>query len=212
MVLMSRKEHWEDIFKKKLQTEVSWYQSELRQSIELVDRAQVSSEAPVIDIGGGDSTLVDDLLKRGYERITVLDISSGALKRAKQRLGERGETVRWIESDVTRVELPETYYDLWHDRAVFHFLTDPDDRRAYTKVLSHALKPQGHVIIATFASDGPEKCSGLPTMRYNPHELNRELGEEYVLVDTKRENHMTPGGAEQRFVYCLFRRRKEVKS
>jgi ubiquinone/menaquinone biosynthesis C-methylase UbiE len=180
--------------------------------MELVAHAGISPKSNVIDVGGGDSTFVDDLLGQGLEEVTVLDISSEALARDRQRLGAMAARVKWIEGDITHVQLPLSYYDVWHDRAVFHFLTNSAERGAYSRLLGRALRPFGYVIIATFASDGPQQCSGLPTMRYSPEELQRELGPVYDLIESKLETHRTPSGAEQRFVYCLLRRRGKTDS
>lgn len=206
---MSTKAHWEAVFRKKQGDEVSWYQPHLLLSMRLFARAGVSAESRVIDIGGGVSTLVDDLLAEGVQDVTVLDISSEALAKTKKRLGARAAGVRWIEADVTHAELPASYYDIWHDRAVFHFLVNPEERAAYINTLDSALRPSAYVIIATFASDGPTRCSGLPTMRYSPEELQAELGPHYELIDAEPEHHRTPSGAEQRFMYCLLQRRAE---
>ncbi len=209
---MSTKAHWEAVFRKKQGDQVSWYQPHLRLSMRLFARAGASAKSRVIDIGGGDSTLVDDLLAKGVQDVTVLDISSEALSRARKRLGASAGSVRWIEADVSHAQLPSSYYDVWHDRAVFHFLVNPEERAAYTKILGSALRPSAYVIIATFAPDGPTRCSGLPTMRYSPGELQAELGPRYELIDAEPENHRTPSGAEQRFVYCLLQRRTEDHS
>ena len=155
-------------------------------------------------MGGGASTLVDDLAAEGYTDLTVLDLSSAALAVAKQRLGKYADAVHWMEGDITSVELPAQRFDIWHDRAVFHFLTDPADRRAYVERLMHAVRPGGHVIIATFAEDGPEKCSGLPVMRYQPETLRAELGDAFLLVEHEKAAHHTPLGAVQQFVYCRY--------
>ena len=210
--LMSSKAHWEAIFRNAKSNEVSWYQPHLRLSMRLFTRAGVSVRSSVIDIGGGDSTLVDDLLAKGIQDVTVLDISPEALSRARERLGANAESVRWIEADVTRAQLPSSYFDVWHDRAVFHFLVNRQERAAYTRILGSALRPSGYVIVATFAHDGPTRCSGLPTVRYSPSELQAELGPLYELIEAEPENHRTPFGAEQRFVYCLLQKRIENHS
>lgn len=209
---MSTKAHWEAVFKKKQGNEVSWYQPNLRLSLELFARTEVSEESRVIDIGGGDSTLVDDLLSIGIQDVTVLDISSEALSVAKKRVGKGADNVTWIEADVTDVRLPSAYYDVWHDRAVFHFLVNPEERAAYTKLLCSALRPSAFAIIATFALDGPTQCSDLQTMRYSPETLQAEMDSCCQLVETEFESHLTPSGAEQRFLYCLFQRRIEEHS
>jgi 2-polyprenyl-3-methyl-5-hydroxy-6-metoxy-1,4-benzoquinol methylase len=204
---MSTKAHWEALFKKRQSNETSWHQPHLRLSIQLFESAGVSAKSKVIDIGGGDSTLVDDLLAQGVQDVTILDISAEALSKAKRRLGAQAGSVKWIEADIGKVRLPSSYYDVWHDRAVYHFLVDPEQRAAYKKILGSTLQTSGHVIIATFAPDGPTQCSGLPTMRYSPVELQTELGSHFELLEAQTENHRTPTGTDQRFVYCLFQKR-----
>jgi SAM-dependent methyltransferase len=201
----SRKAHWEDVYTSKGEKDVSWYQDNPAPSLELIALARLSREAAIIDIGGGASRLVDHLVARGFERLTVLDLSRAALDAAKARLGERAATVRWVVADVTTWEPPQTY-DLWHDRAAFHFLTDEADRTAYVSRLDKAVKPGGHVIIGTFALDGPEKCSGLPIVRYDAAALSAILGSDFKLIDTRRHDHATPWGAVQRFQFSTFRR------
>jgi len=203
---MTRKSHWEAIYKRKLSDELSWYRPHLELSMELIARSGIARGGKIIDVGGGDSTLVEDLLQKGFAHITVLDLSTAALARAQERLGRKAKDVRWIEADITRVELLASNYDLWHDRAVFHFLTEPADRSAYIDALNQALKTPAYVIIATFAPDGPEQCSGLPTVRYSPQDLQRELGSSYEFTEGLNEMHLTPAGKPQNFVYCLFRR------
>jgi SAM-dependent methyltransferase len=159
-----------------------------------------------MDAGGGDSTLVDDLIELGFEDLTVLDMSAEALSNARRRLGEASEKVHWIEADIEHVKLPADPYDLWHDRALFHFLTTPEARSAYLEILEGALKPGGYAIFATFADDGPEQCSGLPTERYSTEKLLMVLGSGFDLIESERQVHLTPGGSEQRFLYSLFRK------
>ncbi|MDZ7809552.1 MAG: class I SAM-dependent methyltransferase [Arhodomonas sp.] len=159
----------------------------------------------MIDVGGGASRLVDCLLEAGYEAVTVLDIAAGALEAARQRLGTAADAVQWLEADVTTATLPEKAWALWHDRAVFHFLTDAADRAAYLENLARGLRPGGQVIVATFAEDGPDRCSGLPVVRYSPESLERTLGAAFRLEHHELEDHYTPGGALQRFLYCRFR-------
>lgn len=202
---MDRKTHWEDVYERKASTEVSWFQPRPQTSLELFDRAGISAAARVIDVGGGASRLVDHLIDRGFEHVTVLDISARALELTRRRLGERAGRVTWVEADITEAELPGPY-DLWHDRAVFHFLVDAADREAYATRLERALAPGGHVVVATFAEDGPERCSGLPVVRYAPEALRQALSGSLELVETRREMHRTPAGKQQSFVYCLFRR------
>jgi SAM-dependent methyltransferase len=203
---MQSRAHWERVYATKPADRVSWYQEHAQQSLRLIRDTGVGLDASIIDVGGGASTLVDDLLAGGYTTITVLDLSATALAAAKARLGPRAEAVRWIEADVTSAELPAHGYDVWHDRAVFHFLTDPADRRAYVDVVIRAVKPGGHVIVATFAEDGPTQCSGLPVQRYSASGLHAEFGAPFTLLRHEKEEHHTPSGAVQRFVYCYCRR------
>lgn len=203
---MESKEHWEKVYNTKASTEVSWFQQHAKRSLKLIRDAAIPISASIIDVGGGASTLVDDLLADGYERLTVLDLSAAALAAAKARLGARASKVRWIEADVLETELPLNAYDVWHDRAVFHFLTTEDERQAYVHKVLQAVKPGGLVIVATFAEDGPTSCSGLPVMRYGASELHAEFGEPFQLLGHERESHHTPGGGEQKFVYCFCRK------
>ncbi|MCG3199880.1 MAG: class I SAM-dependent methyltransferase [Candidatus Omnitrophica bacterium] len=204
---MERRRHWENIYTTKQPDQVSWHQSSPRVSLDLIGRMGLGCEAQVIDVGGGASTLVDALLGRGFSRMTVLDISAAALDCSRKRLGPLGERVTWVQGDITDVSLPKGGFDLWHDRAVFHFLTDPADRRKYVKVLKDSVCPGGHVLISTFATDGPLRCSGLEVVRYSPESLWSELGSEVELVETEWEAHQTPFGTTQSFVYCHFRRK-----
>jgi 2-polyprenyl-3-methyl-5-hydroxy-6-metoxy-1,4-benzoquinol methylase len=166
----------------------------------------VDKAAHIIDVGGGASTLVDHLLDDGYRQVTVLDISEEALKISQQRLAQRADIVNWLAADITRTALPHYEFDVWHDRAVFHFLTEPRDRQAYIRTVKEAVKPGGHVIVATFASDGPEKCSGLSVVRYTPQHLHDEFGADFELLDSAHEEHQTPFGTEQKFIYCYCRK------
>lgn len=202
---MGRQAHWEAIYGSKAPDQVSWYQPHAEISLDMIRRAGLRPDDPLIDVGGGAATLVDDLLAAGYQNITVLDVSGAALRLARERLGPAGERVNWIEADITQIELPAAAYRLWHDRAVFHFLTHPAERRAYVTQVRRSVQRGGHVIVATFADDGPERCSGLPVKRYRPDELHAEFGPEFSLVGSVRQAHRTPAGAEQRFVYCYCR-------
>ena len=202
---MSRKAHWEGVYTQKAPETVSWYQPRAAMSLRLIEQAGVGPGDQIIDVGGGASVLVENLLEAGHRELTVLDLSGAALARTRSRLGGRAAAVSWLEADVTAADLPAAGYDLWHDRAVFHFLVEPGDREAYLRTLRQALRPGGHVIIATFAEDGPERCSGLPVRRYGPQQLQAELGEDFELLASEREEHVTPGGAVQRFQYSLFR-------
>ena len=202
---MEIKSHWENIYQTKAPTQVSWYQEHARLSLRLIADTGIDRADPIIDVGGGTSTLVDDLLADGYQHLTVLDISASALQTAQQRLGVRATAVTWIEADITQAQLPGQFYAVWHDRAVFHFLTQPHDRQRYIQAVRHAVKPGGHVIVATFALDGPPQCSGLNVTRYNPDSLHHEFGEDFQLLTSTRETHVTPFGTEQKFIYCYCR-------
>ncbi len=200
-----RKSHWEGIYANKTPAEVSWYQLEPVVSLELIALTGIGHAGKIIDVGGGASVLVDKLIGQGFQDLTVLDISSKALDYAKERLGSRAEAVKWMEADVTEFESPEKY-DLWHDRAVFHFLTDEDDRKKYVRNMNQALNPGGHVIIAAFSIAGPLKCSGLNVEQYSPDKMKNEFGDSFELVKSVNEEHLTPGGKEQKFTYCCFRK------
>lgn len=203
---MQSKDHWQRVYSTKATDAVSWFQPHANQSLQLIEATDVSNETSIIDVGGGASTLVDDLLARDYRNITVLDLSAAALDATRDRLGTRAGSVTWLESDITRAELPLNGYDVWHDRAVFHFLTAPEDRDAYIKVAFRSVKPGGHVIVATFAEDGPLQCSGLPVTRYSATQLHAEFGEVFILVLHERDLHRTPFGTTQPFTYCYFRK------
>lgn len=203
---MESKEHWEKVYGTKSAEEVSWFQEHAGLSLRLIQDADVPGTASIIDVGGGASVLVDDLLSLGYGDVTVLDLSGAAITTAKSRLGESASAVDWIEANILDVQLPAATYDVWHDRAVFHFLTNEQDRHAYVEQVLHAVKPGGLVIVATFAEDGPTECSGLPVMRYNAQQLHSEFGEPFILLGHKKELHHTPGGKEQKFVYCFCRK------
>lgn len=202
---MDKKSHWEDVYSKKQPSEVSWHQARPDFSLRLMAAAKLDKAAPIIDVGGGASTLVDCLLDDGYQNLSVLDISKQALLHAKSRLGSRAKEIKWLESDVTQFQPTQTY-QFWHDRAVFHFLTDAEDRKKYLQVLAASLDSKAYVMLATFALDGHEKCSGLPVQRYSVDSLQQTLGSDYELVQTDQETHLTPGGNPQRFVYCLFKK------
>lgn len=203
---MQSKQHWEKVYETKSADTVSWFQPHAESSLDYIHATGVGKDAAIIDVGGGASTLVDDLVVEGYGDLTVLDLSAAALGAARQRLGAMGSKVRWIEADITQVDLPESRYDVWHDRAVFHFLTDAEEREAYVRTVFRSVKPGGHVIVATFAEDGPEKCSGLPVMRYSADGLHDEFGDAFTLLQHRKEEHHTPSGSVQQFVYCYCRR------
>ena len=197
------KDHWENIYAEKNPAEISWYQSHPQHSLSLIGDTGIGTAARIIDVGGGASTLVDHLLMDGYRNITVLDIARTAIERARDRLGDLSQQVTWIENDVTDFS-PGQKFDIWHDRAVFHFLTLERDRECYLEALHKTLKPGGQVIIATFSDSGPSQCSGLDVVRYSPATLSRVLGSQLRLVETLTEDHHTPNGGLQQFVYCRF--------
>jgi len=202
---MAEQEHWEELHGKKTPFEVSWYRPHLDRSLAFVQRARLSPDSAILDVGGGSSTLADDLLDRGHTDITVLDISERAIDQAKLRLGARADRVRWIVGNITTADLPEQRFDFWHDRAVFHFLTDEAARGRYVAAVRHALKPNGHIVVATFGPEGPERCSGLPVARYSADGIHAQFGREFRKIGSEREIHTTPWGAEQEFVYCYCR-------
>lgn len=201
----TRKAHWENVYSTKGEAEVSWFQENPSPSPQLIELAGATPHSAIIDVGGGASRLVDVLLARGFTDVTVLDLSAAALKAAQARLGAPASKVKWIAADATSWEPPQAY-DVWHDRAAFHFLTDDGERQAYLDRLRRSLKPGGHAIIGTFAPDGPEKCSGLPVCRHDAHSLAALLGSEFTLVDERRHDHATPWGSVQKFQFSTFRR------
>jgi ubiquinone/menaquinone biosynthesis C-methylase UbiE len=203
---MDIKQHWEKIYSTKTPDSVSWFQEHADLSVRLIHNTGLGKDAAVIDVGGGTSKLVDDLVAEGNTDLTVLDLSSAAIAVAKQRLGKRADAVHWMEGDITSIEFPNHRFDIWHDRAVFHFLTDPSDRHAYVERVMKAVRPGGHVIVATFSEDGPDQCSGLPVMRYQPETLHDEFGDAFLLVEHEKEAHLTPSGSVQQFVYCYCRK------
>ncbi|MGC2526942.1 MAG: class I SAM-dependent methyltransferase [Candidatus Acidiferrum sp.] len=202
---MDAKTHWEKVYTIKEPEAVSWYRPHLETSLSLVERAAQSHSASIIDIGAGESTLVDDLLARGYENVTVLDVSRTALEVTKKRLGVFAEQIDWIVADITQVLLEPFAYDVWHDRAVFHFLISIEQRAAYVRNVAKAVNPGGHVIVSTFGPEGPTKCSGLEVMRYDAESLHNEFGTRFRLVESLKELHRTPFGTTQQFLYCYCR-------
>ncbi len=199
------KDHWDTVHRERRADEVSWYQRHPTRSLELVDATGIGHDAAIVDVGGGASTLVDHLLDAGYSDVTVLDLSAIGLEQARRRLGARARLVDWVSADV-RSWRPDRAYDLWHDRAVLHFLVDPGDRKRYVETLRAALAPGGHAIVATFGPDGPEQCSGLPVVRYDTEDLTVLLGAGFRLVEHRLDDHRTPGGVAQQFLYARFRR------
>jgi len=202
---MDRKGHWNHVFETKPEQHVSWFEALPETSLRLLEAAGLNAETCVLDVDGGDSRLVDHLVARGMDCLAVLDVSGAALAPARSRLGLQASIPTWLEADVTGAWTLEPM-DIWHDRAVFHFLTSPDDRQKYRRHLLQTLKPGGSAIVATFSLDGPERCSGLPVQRYSPDTLSAELGPELEMIETLPHIHTTPWGSRQSFVYCRFRR------
>ncbi len=209
---LSRRDHWQSVYQDKEAIQTSWYRAHLEQSLHCIDSLGLDKHLPVVDVGGGRSTLVDDLLGRRFHDVTVVDLSAKALSEARQRLGVPIQTVTWIEGDVNEIDWPEARYLLWHDRAVFHFLTDAGDRARYVASASHSVRSGGYVILATFASDGPERCSGLPVCRYDATALTAEFTPSFEMVTHYRDLHQTPSGRQQPFTYVVLRRRQDSKS
>ena len=200
---MSTQAHWEHIYGTKAPDQVSWFRPHLETSLGLISRATRDRSARIIDVGGGESTLVDDLLHGGYSRLSVLDISQTAIDFTKARLGSLASGVEWIVANVTEADFPKHAYDVWHDRAVFHFLTAASQRHAYVERVANAVRPGGHVIIGTFGPEGPTKCSGLNVQRYDADSLHGEFGARFRLIDSQKELHQTPFGTTQQFLYCF---------
>jgi 2-polyprenyl-3-methyl-5-hydroxy-6-metoxy-1,4-benzoquinol methylase len=199
----NRKDHWDRVYQKQSSAEVGWYQAYPERSLELINNTSMGTGSKIIDVGGGTSKLSECLLDQGYMNLTVLDISSNSIEKAKTQLGAKSSRITWIEADITKYSFNEQY-DVWHDRAVFHFLTKTEDRKKYVTSLNQALKLDGHLIMATFNLDAPPKCSGLPVVRYSPDILQNELGDNFNLVDSYSENHVTPSGVSQNFICCRF--------
>jgi len=203
--MVDRRQHWEGIYRSKASDQVGWFQPLAASSLRLIGEA-ADRDASIIDVGGGASVLIDGLLEAGYRNLTVLDLAESALAASRTRLGGRAQLVQWIAADITRTDLPEAHYDVWHDRAVFHFLTDPADRACYVAQVLKSVKPGGHVIVATFGPDGPLQCAGLDVVRYAPDALHAEFGAPFRLLRHETEIHYTPTGQEQEYVYCYCRR------
>ena len=200
---MDAKSHWETVYQTKQPDQVSWFQREATLSLSLIRRIAPHPDAEIIDIGGGASPLVDGLVTSGYRDVTVLDVSQTVLALVRERVGPAASSVNWIEADVRSASLPAGRFDVWHDRAVFHFLTDATDRLKYVEQVRRSVKQGGHVIVATFADDGPTRCSGLPVARYSAKGLHHEFGHAFRLIESIREEHLTPSGVRQAFIYCL---------
>jgi len=203
---MESKDHWESVYETKAADAVSWYAPHLDDSVAYIRRTGVPLSARILDVGGGESTLVDDLLEAGYEQVSVLDISSKALEVCKARLGPQLATKgRWLPADVLQHSFEPASVDVWHDRAVFHFLTEPDQRHDYVTQVMKTLRPGGFAIVGAFGPEGPTQCSGLPVSRYSSDELHNEFGAQFRLLDHSVVVHTTPWGAAQQFVYCFCR-------
>ncbi|HZD48744.1 MAG TPA: class I SAM-dependent methyltransferase [Silvibacterium sp.] len=201
---VGRPEHWERVYGTKAADRVSWFRPHLETSIALIESAAPDKSASIIDVGGGACTLADDLLGRGYTNLTVLDISESAIELAKKRLGRTSESVRWVHADVSEASLPVRVYDVWHDRAVFHFLIDREQRLRYVARVQSAVRVGGHIIVSTFGPEGPARCSGLDVMRYDADQLHSEFGSRFRTVECSTEWHQTPSGTTQQFLYCHF--------
>lgn len=199
------RDHWESVYARNPPDRVSWFRPHLESSLALIQEAALAPSAAIVDIGGGASTLVDDLLARGYQNLAVLDIAQPAIDHVRRRLGAAATRVHWIQGDVLTVTLAPAAYDLWHDRALFHFLTAPEDRAAYILQLTRSLRPGAHIVLSTFSLEGPPRCSGLPVVRYDAASLARELGPRFQLVCSSSEIHETPSGNQQHFLLCHFR-------
>ena len=204
-IAMDARTHWEKIYSEKAPNAVSWFRPHLETSLALIERLAPARQSSIIDVGGGESTLVDDLLAREYQNITVLDISQTAIDASRQRLGKSSELVHWLAADITKIELERSTYDVWHDRAVFHFLTATSDRVAYVRQVARAVRRGGHVIVSTFGSEGPTKCSGLDVVRYDAESLHKEFGINLRVLGSSNELHETPFGTIQQFLYCYCR-------
>lgn len=202
---MDAESHWENVYRTKAPDAVSWYRPHLDRSLALIELASPDRTASIIDIGGGESTLADDLLAGGYHNLTILDVSQTALNVTRARLGKAGERIQWLCADVTQADLPVHSFDVWHDRAVFHFLIAPEQRIAYVRLASRAVRPGGHVILSTFGPEGPTKCSGLDVARYDADSLHGVFGERFKLIESSTELHETPFGTKQQFLYCYCR-------
>ena len=202
---MQGSDHWENVYRNKQFDAVSWYAPHLSESLRLIQELCPDSTASVIDIGGGESTLVDDLLRSNYLDVSVLDISATAIDFTRQRLGPKAQDVSWHVGDITQYDFGSKQFDLWHDRAVFHFLTEPSARRAYAELVRRSVKPGGHVLMATFGPDGPLKCSGLDVVRYDDQSLHYEFGEGFQMLGSEIAEHNTPMGTRQQFLYCWCR-------
>lgn len=203
---MNTRGHWEQVYTSKASDSVSWFRPHLETSIAMIERLGSDRSCSIIDVGGGESTLVDDLIAHGFRNLAVLDVSKTALEVTKKRLGELAEKVHWMETDITAADLSQHSYDLWHDRAAFHFLTDQEQRKVYVAKAALAIKPRGYILLSTFGPEGPTHCSGLKVMRYDVHVLQNELGPSFQLIENLIDWHITPTGGKQQFLHCAFQK------
>ena len=203
---MSDPKHWNQIYSNQPANNVGWYRPHLETPLAWIESLNLDPQEPIIDVGGGASTLVDDLLEKGHKKLIVLDLSKSAIQISQKRLKDASNAVTWLVGDVTEIELPYQYYLLWHDRAVFHFLIDPESQQQYKNALLGSLKVGGYFIIGTFAPEAPPQCSGLPVQRYDTDLLAETFGDKFELKHDRSEIHTTPGGVKQAYVYCLFQR------
>lgn len=198
--------HWEKVYQTKDTTQVGWFQTKPQVSIDLISRTKISKNSPIIDVGGGDGTLVDWLLEDGFNDVSVLDISDSALRKAKNRLGKSASKVHWITSDILEFE-PEGKFYLWHDRAVFHFLVDPQEQQIYRRLVECSIAPGGYLLMMAFSKSGPKTCSGLPVQQYGIDELEEFFSPDFELIESLNYDHITPSGSAQNYSVCLFQRR-----
>jgi SAM-dependent methyltransferase len=206
----TNRDHWQTVYQTKDEQQTSWFRPHLDESLRLIDGLELDRSLPAIDVGGGRSTLVDDLLARGFDDVTVLDLSPAALEESRRRLGARGALVTWLASDILDAPMPSAHYALWHDRAVFHFLTDDDQRARYAAMAARCVRPGGFMVLATFAPDGPEKCSGLPVRRHDARGLAEPFSDSFAMLADSRELHPTPFGTQQPFTYVVLRRQSDA--
>ncbi len=209
---MDKQQHWQSVYTTRDVAHTSWFRPHLDESLRLIDALDLPKDAPIIDVGGGRATLVDDLLAREFDDVSVLDLSAAALAEARERLGARGDAVRWLVADVTLAALPRAHYGLWHDRAVFHFLIDADDRARYVANAARSVRAHGHAIVGCFSPDGPERCSGLPVRRYDAPALARAFAPAFAVFRHSHELHATPAGAVQPFTYVVLQRCHDAPS
>lgn len=202
---MNNKDHWEKVYSTKSPESVSWFAPHLEISLNLIHQASSSKDSAIIDIGGGEATLIDDLLSEGYTDISVLDISQKAIDVARNRIGVLADKAHWYCANILQATLPQNYFDIWHDRAVFHFLTEEVDRMRYIEQVMRSVKHGGYVIMSTFGPEGPEKCSGLDVVRYDAKNLHGQFGKSFKLINSSTEIHKTPMGTTQQFLYCFCR-------